>query len=113
VRRYEARLSGAGGQGIILAGVILAEAAGVHEGRRVVQTQSYGPESRGSACKCDVVVGDRDGVMVIPADELERSLALAVKREEKEAASRQALAAGKKTIELLGLRPILQQLGVE
>jgi len=61
----------------------------------------------------DVVVGDRDGVMVIPADELERSLALAVKREEKEAASRQALAAGKKTIELLGLRPILQQLGVE
>jgi len=60
VRRYEARLSGAGGQGIILAGVILAEAAGVHEGRRVVQTQSYGPESRGSACKCDVVVGDTE-----------------------------------------------------
>jgi len=58
MRRYEARLSGFGGQGIILAGVILAEAAGVHEGRRVVQTQSYGPESRGSACKCDVIVGD-------------------------------------------------------
>ncbi len=60
----------------------------------------------------DAVVGDRDGVVVIPADELEHSLALAVKREEKEAASRQALAEGKKSIDLLGLRPILQQCGL-
>lgn len=58
MKRYEARVSGSGGQGIILAGIILAEAAGVQEGRQVVQTQSYGPESRGSACKCDVVISD-------------------------------------------------------
>ncbi len=58
MKRYEARLSGLGGQGVILAGIILAEAAGIHEGRQVVQTQSYGPESRGSACKCDVIIGD-------------------------------------------------------
>ena len=60
MKRYEARLSGLGGQGVILAGIILAEAAGIHEGRKVVQTQSYGPESRGSACKCDVIIGDQE-----------------------------------------------------
>ncbi|MHB1134616.1 MAG: 2-oxoacid:acceptor oxidoreductase family protein [Chloroflexota bacterium] len=60
MKRFEARLSGLGGQGVILAGIILAEAAGIHEGRKVVQTQSYGPESRGSACKCDVIIGDQE-----------------------------------------------------
>ncbi len=60
MKRFEARLSGSGGQGIILAGIILAEAAGVQEGKQVVQTQSYGPESRGSACKCDVVISDSE-----------------------------------------------------
>ncbi|MHB1413899.1 MAG: 2-oxoacid:acceptor oxidoreductase family protein [Chloroflexota bacterium] len=58
MKRYEARLSGSGGQGIILAGIILAEAAGIHEGLQVVQTQSYGPESRGSSCKSDVVISE-------------------------------------------------------
>lgn len=59
----------------------------------------------------DIVVGDRDGVMVIPAAELAQSLALARRREEKEAASRQALADGRQTVDLLGLRPLLVQLG--
>ena len=54
--RYEVRLSGSGGQGIITAGIILAEAAGVHEGKNVVQTQSYGPESRGGAARSEVVI---------------------------------------------------------
>lgn len=58
--RYEARISGFGGQGVILAGIILAEAGGVHEGLQVVQTQSYGPESRGSACKADIVLCDTE-----------------------------------------------------
>ena len=44
--RYEICLSGSGGQGLILAGIILAEAAGVHEGKHVAQSQSYGPEAR-------------------------------------------------------------------
>jgi 2-oxoglutarate ferredoxin oxidoreductase subunit gamma len=54
------RLSGSGGQGIITAGIILAEAAGVHEGKHVVQTQSYGPESRGGAARAEVVISDSE-----------------------------------------------------
>lgn len=54
--RYEIRLSGSGGQGLILAGVMLAEAMGVQDGKNVVQTQSYGPEARGGASRADVVV---------------------------------------------------------
>lgn len=56
MRRTEFRLAGSGGQGMILAGIILAEAAGVHEDYHVVQTQSYGPESRGGASRAEVVV---------------------------------------------------------
>ncbi|MHB0886192.1 MAG: 2-oxoacid:acceptor oxidoreductase family protein [Bacillota bacterium] len=54
--QMELRLSGTGGQGLILAGVILAEAAGVYEGKRVVQTQSYGPEAQGGASRADVII---------------------------------------------------------
>jgi 4-hydroxy-4-methyl-2-oxoglutarate aldolase len=60
----------------------------------------------------DIVVGDRDGIMVISAADLEQSIALAIKREEKEAASRKALAQGKTTVELLGLGPVLKGLGI-
>lgn len=58
--RIEIRLAGSGGQGLILAGVILAEAAGLHEGKFVAQTQSYGPEARGGASKSEVVVSDTE-----------------------------------------------------
>jgi 2-oxoglutarate ferredoxin oxidoreductase subunit gamma len=58
--RYEIRLSGEGGQGIILAGVILAEAAVLYDNKNAVQSQSYGPEARGGASKCDVVISDGD-----------------------------------------------------
>ena len=54
--RYEVRLAGEGGQGMILAGVILAEAAVVHEGLNAVQTQSYGPEARGGASRSEVII---------------------------------------------------------
>ena len=60
----------------------------------------------------DIVVGDRDGIMVISAADLEQSIALAIKREEKEVASRKALAQGKTTVELLGLGPVLKGLGI-
>jgi 2-oxoglutarate ferredoxin oxidoreductase subunit gamma len=56
--RYEIRLSGSGGQGLVLGGVILAEALGVYEGKNVTQSQSYGPEARGGASRSDVVVSD-------------------------------------------------------
>ncbi|MEA1979395.1 MAG: 2-oxoacid:acceptor oxidoreductase family protein [candidate division Zixibacteria bacterium] len=54
--RFELRLSGSGGQGMIFASVILGEAIGLAEGKNVVQSQSYGPEARGGASKSDVVV---------------------------------------------------------
>jgi len=55
-KRYEIRLAGAGGQGVILAGIILAEAAGLYDGKFVAQTQSYGPEARGGASQSEVVI---------------------------------------------------------
>jgi 2-oxoglutarate ferredoxin oxidoreductase subunit gamma len=55
--RYEIRLSGAGGQGAMLAGKLLAAAA-VYDGKNAVQTQSYGPEARGGKSKTDVVISD-------------------------------------------------------
>ncbi len=60
MERYEIRLSGAGGQGLIFAGIILAEAAGIHDGKYVCQTQSYGPEARGGSSKAEVVISDRE-----------------------------------------------------
>lgn len=56
-RRREIRLSGSGGQGILLAGIILAEAA-LLEGKNAVQSQSYGPEARGGASKSEVIISD-------------------------------------------------------
>ncbi len=56
---YEIRLSGSGGQGLILAGIILAKAAMLDK-RRVTQTQSYGPESRGGYSRTDVIISDQD-----------------------------------------------------
>ncbi|MDH4222466.1 MAG: 2-oxoacid:acceptor oxidoreductase family protein [candidate division Zixibacteria bacterium] len=53
--RYDIRLSGSGGQGLIFAGTILAQALGVCEGKNVSQTQSYGPEARGGASRSDIV----------------------------------------------------------
>ncbi len=53
--RVEIRCSGSGGQGILLAAAIIAEAAAAL-GRHVVQTQTYGPEARGGASKAEVIV---------------------------------------------------------
>jgi len=57
-QRYELRFSGAGGQGLITAGIILAEAASIVEGKHAVQSQSYGPEARGGASKSEVIISD-------------------------------------------------------
>lgn len=58
--RYEVRLSGSGGQGLVLGGVILAEAVALFEGLNAVQTQSYGPEARGGASKSEVIISEGD-----------------------------------------------------
>ena len=71
-QRIEIRLAGEGGQGMILAGIILAEAAAMYDGKNVVQTQSYGPEARGGASKSEVIIaeGEIDFPEVISADVL-------------------------------------------
>lgn len=56
--RYEIRLSGAGGQGLVTGGVMLAD-AGICGGLNAIQTQSYGPESRGGASKSEVVFSNK------------------------------------------------------
>ncbi|MCL4542763.1 MAG: 2-oxoacid:acceptor oxidoreductase family protein [Deltaproteobacteria bacterium] len=56
--RTEFRFSGSGGQGLILAGIILADAAAIYENKNAVQTQSYGPEARGGSSKSEVIVSD-------------------------------------------------------
>lgn len=68
-RRYEVRLAGTGGQGAILAGILLAEAA-IRDGKNVAQTQSYGPEARGGASRSEVVIssGEIHYPKVIQAD---------------------------------------------
>jgi len=58
--RIEVRLAGFGGQGIIRAGLMLAMAACIHGDKNAVQTQSYGPESRGGSCKSEVVISDEE-----------------------------------------------------
>ncbi len=58
IKRYEIRIAGFGGQGVVTIGRILGEAFSIWEGKNSVNTQSYGPESRGGACKSEVVVSD-------------------------------------------------------
>jgi 2-oxoglutarate ferredoxin oxidoreductase subunit gamma len=57
LKKIEIRISGLGGQGVVLAGQILGRAA-VYDGKNVVQTQSYGAEARGSIAKSEVIMSD-------------------------------------------------------
>jgi len=58
MERHRLVFSGLGGQGIITASVILAEAAVLYENLIAVQTQSYGTEARGGATRSDVIISD-------------------------------------------------------
>lgn len=58
--RVEIRIAGFGGQGIIRTGLMLATASCVFEDKNAVQTQSYGPESRGGRCKSEVIISDEE-----------------------------------------------------
>jgi 2-oxoglutarate ferredoxin oxidoreductase subunit gamma len=60
MNRIRIVFSGSGGQGVITASIILAEAAVLYEGLNAVQTQSYGPEARGGATRSDVIIADKD-----------------------------------------------------
>jgi 2-oxoglutarate ferredoxin oxidoreductase subunit gamma len=57
-KKVEVRISGLGGQGVVLAGGILGRAV-VYDGKEVVETASYGAEARGSAAKSEVIISDR------------------------------------------------------
>ncbi|MGL6105412.1 2-oxoacid:acceptor oxidoreductase family protein [Romboutsia sp.] len=57
--KMEIRLSGSGGQGLILAGIILAEGA-IGSNLNAIQSQSYGPEARGGASKAEVIISDKN-----------------------------------------------------
>jgi 2-oxoglutarate ferredoxin oxidoreductase subunit gamma len=52
--------SGSGGQGVITAAIILAEAAVLHDDLVAVQSQSYGAEARGGATRTDVIISDSE-----------------------------------------------------
>jgi len=83
------RISGFGGQGIILSGVIVGKAA-VFDGYNAVQTQSYGPEARGGSTRSEVVVSDEEidypkvesaSISIIMSQEAFNKYALRTKRE--------------------------------
>ena len=54
----EIRIAGFGGQGVILAGMVMGKAAAIHDGKFATLTQSFGPEARGSACSAQLIVSD-------------------------------------------------------
>ena len=60
MKRCRIIFSGSGGQGVVMASIILAEATVLHEGLNAVQTQSYGPEARGGSTRADVIISDTD-----------------------------------------------------
>ena len=55
--RFEIRIAGSGGQGVILATELIGQAIALYEeGLYVVQSQAYGPEARGGKSKAEVVI---------------------------------------------------------
>lgn len=74
--RYELRLSGEGGQGVILGGAMLAEAAILYEGRYAVQSPHYGSRVRGGPTKVDVIISG-DPILYPRATRIDFFLALA------------------------------------
>ncbi len=56
--RYNIRLSGAGGHGLIQAGRIIAEAAAIYDNKNAAESCSYGPEARGSASRAEIIISD-------------------------------------------------------
>jgi 2-oxoglutarate ferredoxin oxidoreductase subunit gamma len=57
-KHFEIRFGGSGGQGMMLMGDILAEASGLVENKEILLTKSYGPESRGGACRSELIIDD-------------------------------------------------------
>ncbi len=58
--RTEIRITGLGGQGVVLSGHIIGRACAVHAGRHATMIQSFGPEARGSACTTTLAVSGEE-----------------------------------------------------
>lgn len=56
--KTEIRVTGFGGQGVILCGYLIGKAASINDGKEATLNQSFGPEARGSACSAQVIVSD-------------------------------------------------------
>ncbi len=56
--RKEVKFAGFGGQGVVKSALLLGIASGLYEKKEIAQTQSYGPEARGGACRSEVVISD-------------------------------------------------------
>lgn len=56
--RTEIRVTGFGGQGVILCGYLIGKSAAIYDGKHATLNQSFGPEARGSACSAQVIVSD-------------------------------------------------------
>jgi len=56
--KVQIRFGGYGGQGIVLAGRLLGQAASLYDGKEAVFTQAYGPEARGGASRADVIIAN-------------------------------------------------------
>lgn len=56
--KTEIRVTGFGGQGVILCGYLIGKAAAINAGKHATLNQSFGPEARGSACSAQVIVSD-------------------------------------------------------
>jgi 2-oxoglutarate ferredoxin oxidoreductase subunit gamma len=56
VKSIEMRVAGFGGQGVVLAGMVLGRAATIYDNKHVTLTQSFGPEARGSSCSVQLIV---------------------------------------------------------
>ena len=58
--RTEIRITGFGGQGVVLSGYIIGRACSIHSNKHATMIQSFGPEARGSACSATLAVSDTE-----------------------------------------------------
>jgi len=58
MKRTEIRITGFGGQGVVLCGYVIGRACAIHAGQHATMIQSFGPEARGSSCSATLVVSD-------------------------------------------------------
>jgi 2-oxoglutarate ferredoxin oxidoreductase subunit gamma len=54
----EIRISGFGGQGVILSAIVIGKAACIYENGYSTMTQAFGPEARGGACSAQVILSN-------------------------------------------------------